>query len=61
MQDQLQVVPATTKEVFANHSYDAMWATEEVEPGSGAEIYYPYLTASTCVRDQVIHTAATAQ
>ena len=30
MQDQLQVVPATTKEVFANHSYDAMWATEEV-------------------------------
>jgi len=27
--DQLQVVPATTKEVFANHSYDAMWAAEE--------------------------------
>jgi len=27
--DQVQVVPGSTMEVFANHSYDAMWAAEE--------------------------------
>ena len=29
-QAQVMCVPATTKEVFSNHTYEAMWAAEEV-------------------------------